>query len=947
MATLRRITRSNPLTNISQAPVQTEGLFGVLAEAMDSAYQVLEPMAIAQETAKGDALGRALANGQQYQPGQLDYEAPTFPASSPVETPAEGAAPPVVTTGRLPGAEEPLPVDLLSQVAGDAIDRAEAGSTPPSTPPTLQTTASSRGNGPIASGLGLDFAGTERKYRLPGGYLSRTAQIESSGNPNARNPRSSAGGLFQFVDGTARDYQLADRFDPVQATDAAARLARDNAALLRNVLGREPTGAELYLAHQQGGGGASALLRDPSARAVDVVKPDAIRLNGGNLNMTAGEFANIWINKYNRTEGVTTVSARNGGGGASAGGYVYQPPMVRAADGKLQQALYMPSSSPILQAHNAAAATAYNAEILGQGAEEFVRMRQGFEGQPAAFAAAAQDFVDQLVQSAPESFRGALRGRLGNMAQDHILGSMSEHHDQTQRRASNSSAALSDRYATDYEDALASGNEAAASSARGNLREVLRVRESLPGSTWTPEQSQNVLLEAERRASSARARQTTERTREIGSQFDTIIAAAEEGRTSEFDALLRDPEAIALQPAKAREAAAKVALRDEMPGFSRLNPEEQRAILEAERARPLGEIWEQDVLDAATEAHEATVKALDDDPIAWAASRLETPPPPLPEFTGENGEEIAAALRDRRAYGESLVDQGYVDAPVYFSGAEKQGLEAALGASSPAAVQAAVAGALASGLGDAAGGVFASLDAPREVLHAGQMMAQGVSGNVAVEILQGREAIANDVAAAPTEPQMNAVVADKFGTAFAGLGPKARGDVTAAAASIYAARVGGAKMTPEDQATAIEAAVQAAMGQTTNARGIVTGGVQEIMGKPTLLPPGVNGDQASAAIEAALGDNPGLMDRFAMGLGSIIPNREPFDWSGIAASAPMLGGVGLRAAGVDLRDLSILPLGRAGQYRFVHTTQGMEQDARDADGNLFVFSLPQLMEASR
>lgn len=148
-----------------------------------------------------------------------------------------------------------------------------------------------------SGGPGIDFSAYEARYGLPSGYLARTAQIESGGNPNARNPKSSAGGLFQFIDSTARQYGLADKFDPYQATDAAARLAVDNAAQLRRVLGREPTPGELYLAHQQGGGGASKLLANPGRRAADVVGADAVRLNGGSMDMTAGEFAAKWISK--------------------------------------------------------------------------------------------------------------------------------------------------------------------------------------------------------------------------------------------------------------------------------------------------------------------------------------------------------------------------------------------------------------------------------------------------------------------------------------------------------------------------------------------------------------------------------------------------------------------------------------------------------------------------
>jgi len=127
--------------------------------------------------------------------------------------------------------------------------------------------------------------------------LTQFAGIESSFNPLARNPNSTAGGLFQFLDGTARNYGLRDKFDPAAASDAAARLMKDNRAYLVQRLGREPTPGELYLAHQQGAGGAAKLLANPDARAIDVVGADAIRLNGGSADMTAGQFASKWTSK--------------------------------------------------------------------------------------------------------------------------------------------------------------------------------------------------------------------------------------------------------------------------------------------------------------------------------------------------------------------------------------------------------------------------------------------------------------------------------------------------------------------------------------------------------------------------------------------------------------------------------------------------------------------------
>lgn len=134
-------------------------------------------------------------------------------------------------------------------------------------------------------------------------YLYRLAQVESNLDPFAQNPNSSAKGLFQFIDSTADAYGVQDPFDVNQQVDAATRFTEDNRAVLRNALNREPTPGELYLAHQQGAGGASKLLANPNALAVDIVGADAVKLNGGDPTMTAADFSNKWINKFEKDNG--------------------------------------------------------------------------------------------------------------------------------------------------------------------------------------------------------------------------------------------------------------------------------------------------------------------------------------------------------------------------------------------------------------------------------------------------------------------------------------------------------------------------------------------------------------------------------------------------------------------------------------------------------------------
>jgi len=127
--------------------------------------------------------------------------------------------------------------------------------------------------------------------------LLQVARLESGLNPRAKNPKSSAGGLFQFIDGTAKQYGLDDKYDAYASADAGAALMADNTAGLRKSLGREPSPGELYLAHQQGLGGATSLLSNPSSRAADVVGSAAVNLNGGNPRMSAMDFTNLWNGK--------------------------------------------------------------------------------------------------------------------------------------------------------------------------------------------------------------------------------------------------------------------------------------------------------------------------------------------------------------------------------------------------------------------------------------------------------------------------------------------------------------------------------------------------------------------------------------------------------------------------------------------------------------------------
>lgn len=67
------------------------------------------------------------------------------------------------------------------------------------------------------------ISGTEIKYGLPSGLLAAVADTESNFNPSAKNSKSGASGMFQFMPATAKGYGI-DPFNVTQAADAAGKM---------------------------------------------------------------------------------------------------------------------------------------------------------------------------------------------------------------------------------------------------------------------------------------------------------------------------------------------------------------------------------------------------------------------------------------------------------------------------------------------------------------------------------------------------------------------------------------------------------------------------------------------------------------------------------------------------------------------------------------------------
>jgi soluble lytic murein transglycosylase-like protein len=185
-----------------------------------------------------------------------------------------------------------LPVDLAKQnnqydlalrnnVAGATMRAANKPMVPP---------------GKIANAI----SSAAKRYGIDQDILLTVAELESGFRADAQNPTSSAGGVFQFIDGTWKQYGGGgDKMDANLNIDAGARFTRDNIIGLQKA-GLPVNAGTVYLAHQQGLGGAIKLLSNPNAPAESIVGAKAVRLNGGRQGMSAQQFANLWMTKANR-----------------------------------------------------------------------------------------------------------------------------------------------------------------------------------------------------------------------------------------------------------------------------------------------------------------------------------------------------------------------------------------------------------------------------------------------------------------------------------------------------------------------------------------------------------------------------------------------------------------------------------------------------------------------
>lgn len=139
------------------------------------------------------------------------------------------------------------------------------------------------------------------------------SHIETGGSfsHTAKNPNSSAHGLYQVIDKTWKGQGGGDRTSIDEQIRMGFKHIKQANNHMRKAIGRDPVAHEQYLGHLLGPEGASRVLNaDPNAKLIDVVRTydkknaDAIVKNNAMTGLTVGQAIDKWRKKWN------TVSAR-------------------------------------------------------------------------------------------------------------------------------------------------------------------------------------------------------------------------------------------------------------------------------------------------------------------------------------------------------------------------------------------------------------------------------------------------------------------------------------------------------------------------------------------------------------------------------------------------------------------------------------------------------------
>lgn len=925
MAEIRRVVASDPISNFRNAAPTGGGVFSTIASLAETAYERLAPAAAEEMKALGAERGREMARQYAGQNRSVSLASTGMGTSDT----ARSASPPPVTTRSLDNPNDPR------NLAADTMDALGKG-------PGVVNASSVR-NGLVQRGIPEHVAEA----------FAWNAADESGFNPgiNEANPTVAGSrggfGLFQWTGPRRRQLEAFATERGVEPSDFETQLD----FLVTELQGSEKSAGSEILSTSD----------TPTAAATIVNR----FLRPAESHRASRE------RRYLAGQGASDASAPR----TTPGGQPQPAVMVRTSAGKLEPRMFSPLAGPILQMHNAAQITAFTAEMMNSSAIDLFDISNDFEGNPDGFNEAATSYIDQMMENLPDEFRPQLRSQLEERASQRYMGMVEEKHREIRTRAVNSSTALMDRYQGELADAIAGGNEEVIAAAASRLDDVLVNRESLPGIAWTPEQSDNVRLGASEAAAATLTRRQKEASDEVKSQLETIIEARKNGQTSAYENILQDPTIAALHPELAREAAGWVAFAAALPSFDGGTEAERTAALADLRSMPVVGEFQVDILKAAEERNDQINEAWDANPIDAANQFLPNqPPPPLPQPGDPN---YVKALEARREYALGLQEAGYTNDAVIFSDDEAAGLSLLLSKTTPPDARLAVAGLLVAGLGEEATRGFRQLTNVDPVTSfAGKLIARGGNGmaGIAAEAMQGQILLDEKQAILPKDADrisaFDADMAQAVWTASSasGMDPATvQTEIMTFASALYAARSAGIEPNSEAAKTLMQQSVQAAMGQSVDARGRTTGGVQKIGNHSALLPPGVSGEAMNNALEAmvattgggfadvaieALKTNP-LTSTTGLALDAVrtetvveSPWLAATAVEGQEPSLPYVAGEPMPPSAIANGEVRFIPIG-GNNYRMEVVRQGGAVPVEAADGRTLIVDVTAMIKATR
>jgi hypothetical protein len=646
---------------------------------------------------------------------------------------------------------------------------------------------------------------------------------------------------------------------------------------------------------------------------------------------------------------------------------VQAPVMVMTAEGKTEPRLFSPLSGPLLQIHNAAAGAAYLAEVENQSLTQMMDLSAQFAGNPAGFQQAMEGMISEAVKAAPSMFRGDVRKTLTGLAQRRILGMHEDQQRDTRQRAANSNGALVERYGDELTTAILSGDEATIAAAQAQLEGALRLRETLPGLAWTPEQSQNAITKAQQRAASemGKARESASRTasktlKDMVKTFKSNLTHADEGMLEALIAESGDEEL-------GREAMAWYAIREGRPEVFKMTPDELDALVAELNASPVDSEFQIDTRKAIEDMAKDQRKGFRDDPIARAQEVLPGAVPDLdissPEAMGismDNRVNAALALAGIDENRERTLPR-YTNEVALLSKEEAAQVKQLLGPEMDAGTRLAYTAEIVKAMG-ADSPLFFKQAGVDPVLAMGAMLqANGGDEALAIQALRGQEMLAAGLVMTPTKATTLAQISPEIQKATSHIPVDDQKAVMDFAKAIYASQAQGIDHTSDAAKDLLQNSIQKALGQQTDVRGVLTGGVQKIGGQysvlrghsgkgiETLLPVGVGAREATETLKTALLGYDDSQFQMLWGREAEITARRAEIWAAAgASSAPMIGGKPLDPRLLDLGQIRLVPDPRAkNSYVMMIDTGSSITDVRDASGKAFTFDLVKLIEARK